>query len=71
MDIEKAVDSLNHSFLTTVLKKYWIWGKFHRLDQNDPTFFLKDLASVKKLLDIFSGLKPNFSTRVKLLELGP
>ena len=34
---------------------------------DDSTFFLKDLASVKKLLDIFayylkySGLKPNFS----------
>ena len=34
---------------------------------DDSTFFLKDLASVKNLLDIFSyyskysGLKPNFS----------
>ena len=34
---------------------------------DDSTFFLKDLASVKKLLDIFSyywkysGFKPNFS----------
>ena len=39
----------------------------YRVYADDSTFFLKDLASVKKLLNIFSyyskfsGLKPNFS----------
>ena len=39
----------------------------HMAYVNDSTFFLKDLASVKKLIDIFSyyskcsALKPNFS----------
>ena len=42
---------------------------------DDSTFFLKDLASVKKLLDIFayylkySGLKPNFS-KCEIAEIG-
>ena len=40
---------------------------FHIAYADDSTFFLKDLASVKKSVDIFSyhlkysGLKPNFS----------
>ena len=42
---------------------------------NDSTFFFKDLASVKNLLDIisnyskYSGLKPNFS-KSKIAEIG-
>ena len=136
MDIEKAFDSLDHTFLISVLKQFgfgenfidWIKILLHKQEwcvlnggfttkyfnlekgtrQGDPisahlfilaleilfllikndtsikgikvfdyvflyaayaddsTFFLKDLASVKKLLDIFSyyskfsGLKPNF-----------
>ena len=42
---------------------------------NDSTFFLKDLASVKNLLNIisdyskYSGLKPNFS-KCKIAEIG-
>ena len=33
MDVEKTFDSLDHSFLISVLKN-WIWGKFNWLDKN-------------------------------------
>ena len=53
-------------FLTVVL---------YTTHANDSTFFLKDLAPVKNLLDIifgyskYSGLKPNFS-KSKIAEIG-
>ena len=34
VDIEKAFDSINHSFLMCVLKKLWIWQRFSKMDTN-------------------------------------
>ena len=33
VDIEKAFDSINHSFLMCVLKN-WIWQRFSKMDTN-------------------------------------
>ena len=34
VDIEKAFDSINHSFLMCVFKKIWIWQRFLKMDTN-------------------------------------
>ena len=34
VDIEKAFDSINHSFLICVLKKIWIWQQISKMDTN-------------------------------------
>ena len=34
MDIEKAFDSLDHDFASSVLRKFWIWQKFYHMDKN-------------------------------------
>ena len=34
VDIEKAFDAINHSFLTCVLKKIWFWQRISKMDTN-------------------------------------
>ena len=34
VDIEKSFDPINHSFLTCVLKKIWIWQRKSKMDTN-------------------------------------
>ena len=34
MDTEKGFDSLDHSFLSSVLNKVWFWKKLYYLDRN-------------------------------------